>query len=74
MPAWAAASIEVRRPRCSLTAGHPTPLLCHPRSVEAQGGLDKYLLSTPDRHLHSDVASALKWELLCKVGRPFHSP
>jgi large subunit ribosomal protein L28 len=34
------------------------------RAVDAAGGLDRYLSSTPDRLLHSDVASELRLEVL----------
>lgn len=34
------------------------------RFIEASGGLDDYLLKTPDEKLFSDVASKLKVELL----------
>jgi large subunit ribosomal protein L28 len=34
------------------------------RAVDAKGGLDRYLASTPDRLLHSDVASELRLEVL----------
>lgn len=33
------------------------------RYIEALGGLDDYLLQTPDRKLFSDVASRLKYEV-----------
>jgi len=34
------------------------------RAVDAAGGLDRYLASTPDALLHSDVASELRLEVL----------
>jgi hypothetical protein len=34
------------------------------RQVEAKGGLDEYLLRTPDAQLKSDVASALRLEVI----------
>lgn len=34
------------------------------RAVDAAGGLDRYLASTPDKLLHSDVASELRLEVL----------
>lgn len=34
------------------------------RAVDAAGGLDRYLTSTPDKLLHSDVASELRLEVL----------
>ncbi|KAF5841372.1 hypothetical protein DUNSADRAFT_13240 [Dunaliella salina] len=33
------------------------------RYIEAWGGLDDYLLQTPDRKLNSDVASSMKWRI-----------
>ena len=33
------------------------------REVEAKGGLDDFLMNTPDRLLRSDVASQLKWRI-----------
>jgi hypothetical protein len=33
------------------------------RSIDSAGGLDRYLLNTPDALLHSDVASKLKFRL-----------
>lgn len=52
--------------------GRQVPLTITPemlRSVEAKGGLDQYLLTTPDKLLHSDIASNLKWEMTCKMRR-----
>ncbi|KAG1673858.1 hypothetical protein FOA52_012883 [Chlamydomonas sp. UWO 241] len=37
------------------------------RTVENSGGLDEYLLSTPDSALHSDVASTLRWQVMCRA-------
>jgi len=34
------------------------------RAVDAAGGLDRYLSATPDKLLHSDVASELRLEVL----------
>ena len=39
------------------------------RDVESKGGLDDYLLTTPDRLLRSDVASQLKWRITSIVQR-----
>ncbi len=39
------------------------------RDVETKGGLDDYLLTTPDRLLRSDVASQLKWRITSIVQR-----
>ncbi|GAX82817.1 hypothetical protein CEUSTIGMA_g10243.t1 [Chlamydomonas eustigma] len=36
------------------------------KTVEAKGGLDEYLLETPNRALNSDVASDLKWKIMKK--------
>lgn len=36
---------------------------CTCRAIDAAGGLDRYLLKTPDSLLHSDVASDLKFKL-----------
>lgn len=33
------------------------------RAIDRAGGLDRYLLKTPDAQLHSDVASKLKFRL-----------
>jgi len=40
--------------------------MCAPdarRYIEAWGGLDDYLLQTPDRKLNSDAASLMKWRI-----------
>ncbi|KXZ47244.1 hypothetical protein GPECTOR_36g1 [Gonium pectorale] len=34
------------------------------RMIEDMGGLDTYLLSTPEAKLKSDAASAVKWEVI----------
>lgn len=39
------------------------PCTAHGRQVEDRGGLDDFLLRTPDSRLKSDVASAVKWEV-----------
>eukprot|EP00955_Chlamydomonas_euryale_P032040 335739-Chlamydomonas_euryale.AAC.2 len=42
---------------------------CHCRAVERRGGLDDYLLSTPDGALHSNAASTLRWQVLCELAK-----
>uniref|UniRef100_A0A7R9UZS2 Ribosomal protein L28 n=1 Tax=Chlamydomonas euryale TaxID=1486919 RepID=A0A7R9UZS2_9CHLO len=39
------------------------------RAVERRGGLDDYLLSTPDGALHSNAASTLRWQVLCELAK-----
>ncbi|EFJ50246.1 hypothetical protein VOLCADRAFT_120673 [Volvox carteri f. nagariensis] len=39
------------------------------RMIEDMGGLDSYLLKTPESKLKSDTASALKWEVLTTLRR-----
>eukprot|EP00798_Chlamydomonas_sp_ICE-L_P007037 gene7037-130_t len=39
------------------------------REIESQGGLDSYLLQTPDALLRSDVASKLKWRITSELQR-----
>jgi hypothetical protein len=39
----------------------PGPLLC--RQIDRAGGLDRYLVRTPDKLLHSDVGSDLKFRI-----------
>lgn len=56
----------------------PTPLLsplcilCCCRAIDRAGGLDRYLLKTPDSLLHSDKASDLKFRLSCIYGHKQH--
>lgn len=42
------------------------------RMIEDMGGLDAYLLQTPESKLKSDVASALKWEVITAMRRRHH--
>eukprot|EP00195_Chlamydomonas_chlamydogama_P005343 CAMPEP_0202890252 /NCGR_PEP_ID=MMETSP1392-20130828/731_1 /ASSEMBLY_ACC=CAM_ASM_000868 /TAXON_ID=225041 /ORGANISM="Chlamydomonas chlamydogama, Strain SAG 11-48b" /LENGTH=152 /DNA_ID=CAMNT_0049573789 /DNA_START=30 /DNA_END=488 /DNA_ORIENTATION=+ len=39
------------------------------RTIEARGGLDEYLRKTPDWRLKSNVASNLRWEVMCALQR-----
>lgn len=54
------------RPAMAPSTCTPTSLSrcrCACRSIERAGGLDRWLLHTPDAHLHSDVGSALKFRI-----------
>jgi len=45
------------------TVSFEVVLWCNCRAIDTAGGLDRYLLKTPDSLLHSDVASDLKFKL-----------
>ncbi|KAG2438879.1 hypothetical protein HYH02_010677 [Chlamydomonas schloesseri] len=39
------------------------------RHIEDMGGLDAYLINTPESKLKSNPASAVKWEVMCALRR-----
>lgn len=50
----------------------PLCIFCCCRAIDRAGGLDRYLLKTPDSLLHSDKASDLKFKLSCIYGHKQH--
>ncbi|PNH04129.1 50S ribosomal protein L28 [Tetrabaena socialis] len=42
------------------------------RMIEGLGGLDSYLMKTPESQLRSDTASAVKWEVVTALRRREH--
>ena len=49
-------------PRCTLTPLAPPPPA--PSNIDKAGGLDAYIMHTPDKHLDSDKALQLREEML----------
>ncbi|GIL62359.1 hypothetical protein Vafri_16524 [Volvox africanus] len=66
MPQWHKVNLysEVLNRKVPLTMTNSTL-----RMIEDMGGLDSYLLKTPESKLKSDTTSALKWEVLTALRR-----
>ncbi|GIL85510.1 hypothetical protein Vretimale_13369 [Volvox reticuliferus] len=69
MPQWHKVNLysEVLNRKVPLTMTNSTL-----RMIEDMGGLDSYLLKTPESKLKSDTTSVLKWEVLTTLRRKRH--
>lgn len=50
------------------------PALCGCRDIDKAGGIDAYILNTPDKKLQSDVAMELRAQMLSAMARQVAPP
>ena len=50
-----------------LTRSFPLPARCLSRNIDKVGGIDAYIMGTPDKKLQSDVAMDLRAEMLGRL-------
>lgn len=65
-----------RAPSPPLTADCPATSSCSPyrRDIDKAGGIDAYILNTPDKKLQSDVAMELRAKMLSAMARQAAPP